>query len=207
MGQPVTAPTTVEPGATPAATEPSTTTTAAAKPAEPAVAGDGLGDAGKKALAEERAARKELEKQLQALQPLAGLAAALGVKAAAGQTDVQTLTDQVTAMQQQMKDSELRALRLEVAAEKGLTTAQAGRLVGASRDELAADADQLKTLFPGAPAGTPGAAGTPAPDLSQGARGGSVTDLQAALKAAQEKGDVRESVRLKTAIAEHSKTK
>lgn len=40
---------------------------------------------------------------------------------------------------------ELRALRAEVALEKGLPAKHAARLVGGSREELLADADQLRT--------------------------------------------------------------
>lgn len=196
MTDPTPAPT--DPGATP----PTGTT-------EPAKTGDDkpLGEAGQKALAAERDARKALEKQLadqaktlEGLAPLAELAKVLGVKAADGKTDVQQLTEQVAAMQKLQQDAEVRALRLEVAAEKGLTPAQAARLQGGTRDELAADADQLKTLFPGAAPGTPGTPGTPVPDPSQGAHG-SLNDLQTQLKAAQDKGDHKASIRLKTQIA------
>lgn len=45
-------------------------------------------------------------------------------------------------------DAEARALRLEVAFEKGLTPAQAKRLVGSSREELEADADEIIVEFP-----------------------------------------------------------
>jgi hypothetical protein len=44
-------------------------------------------------------------------------------------------------------------MRAEVAAEKGLTAAQAKRLVGTTRDELLADADEFLALMP-APAAT-----------------------------------------------------
>lgn len=153
-------------------------------------------------LAKEREARKELQKQIEALSPLTKLAEALGVKPEPGKTDVETLTQQVAALQQQQKDSELRAIRLEVAAEKGLTPQQAARLSGSTREELAKDADELKALFPGTqPPGTPG---TPRPDPSQGPRG-SVSELQAALKAAQEKGDAKESIRLKAIIADQKR--
>ncbi|MET9959338.1 hypothetical protein ABZ128_09650 [Streptomyces sp. NPDC006326] len=58
-------------------------------------------------------------------------------------------------------------LRAQVAADKGLTTAQAARLQGSTREELEADADALVALFP-APQGTP-----PAPRAG-GPRGGDV---------------------------------
>lgn len=181
------------------------------KPADPQAdptGADKLGDAGKQALdrmkAERNAANeqiKAMEKKFAALEPLTKLADALGVKPEGGKSDVETLTATVTGLQKDLADERLGRLRLEVAAEKGLTPAQAARLAGATRDELAADADTLKGLFPGTAAGgAPGAPGTPAPDPSQGARGG-VNDLQAALKAAQDKKQTSEVIRIKTAIA------
>lgn len=44
--------------------------------------------------------------------------------------------------------AEARAIRLEVAFAKGLTPAQAKRLVGGNRDELEADADEILRDFP-----------------------------------------------------------
>lgn len=195
--------TTPEPGATPPAGKPnpaivSQGQTRADLADVPAT--DGLGEAGKKALAEERAARKALEQQIKELQdrdPVKAIAEAIGLKPSDAKGD--DLAATVKQMQQQMRDAELRAIRLEVAADKGLTPQQAARLQGATREELAADADSLKALFP-----TP-TPGTPAPDPSQGARGGA-NDLEARLKAAQEKGDTREAIRLKTALAEQKRT-
>lgn len=49
--------------------------------------------------------------------------------------------------EQRAIEAELRALRLEVATEKGLSPAQAKRLVGSTRDELEADAEELLDTF------------------------------------------------------------
>lgn len=54
-----------------------------------------------------------------------------------------TLEERVAGIEQQAKESEARALRAEVANVKGLTPTQAKRLVGATREELESDADQL----------------------------------------------------------------
>jgi membrane protein involved in colicin uptake len=62
------------------------------------------------------------------------------------------------------------ALRIRVAAEKGLTPAQAERLRGTTAEELEADADALKSLF-GAPHG---GSGQGAGSRSGGPRGGEV---------------------------------
>lgn len=61
-----------------------------------------------------------------------------------------------------------KALLLEVAADKGLTPAQAARLQGSTKEELEADADALKAEF-----GSTGGQGTPVP-RSGGNRGGDV---------------------------------
>jgi hypothetical protein len=183
------------PPATPAANRAQAPATAAATDDKP------LGEAGLKALAEERAARKALEQQVAALQPLTKLAEALGVQPGgkAGKTDIEALTERIAAQEKRATEAEMRAVRLEVAAAKGLTPAQAARLQGATREELDADADALKELFPTAP-GAGNGTGTPAPDPSQGARGGA-NDLKAAIVAAQQKGDVKESIRLKQVLA------
>lgn len=54
-----------------------------------------------------------------------------------------TLEDRVTEIERQAKESESRALRAEVANAKGLTPTQAKRLVGSTKEELEADADEL----------------------------------------------------------------
>lgn len=211
MGQPITPP--ADPGTTPPAADSTKTTTPPADPPKPPATGDDPAaaamatEAGKKALAELRAQNKALEQQLAALEPLKALAGALGVKPQGGKTDVEALTEQVTQMQRQMAEAELRAVRLEVAAAKGLTPAQADRLRGDSREALEIDADQLKTLFPatagagnGGGTSAPGTPRPPAPDGTQGARGGA-GELEALLAKAVESKDVREQIRLKTLIA------
>jgi hypothetical protein len=195
----MTAPT---PPAEPSATPPADPTQPPTPPALPAT-GDGLGDAGRKALDAERTARKELEKQvkdLQARDPVKALLEALGQKPEPGQDPSQALTERIAAMEERTAKAELEALRLKVAADKGLSPKQAARLRGATRDELEADADELLADFPGSTS-TPG---TPRPDPTQGARG-STNDLQAQLKAAQDKGDVREAIRIKQLLAEQRK--
>jgi hypothetical protein len=125
-------------------------------PADPKPADD-LGDAGKKALAAERDARKAAEKEL------AKYKKAEADKAEADKTEA----EKRAAADARADAAELRATRLEVAHEKGLTPAQAKRLVGTTREELEADADEILKDFPTAPA-KPSA---PKPDPSQGSRG------------------------------------
>jgi hypothetical protein len=62
-------------------------------------------------------------------------------------TESQRLQDAATLAARNATDAEQRALRLEVAIEKGLTTAQAKRLVGTTKDELEADAEELLDSF------------------------------------------------------------
>lgn len=60
----------------------------------------------------------------------------------------QTAAEREAAAEQRASQAEARALRLDVAFEKGLTPAQAKRLVGANREELEADADEILRDFP-----------------------------------------------------------
>ncbi|MFB6948902.1 hypothetical protein ACFCXP_04635 [Streptomyces niveus] len=136
---PITPPATGEP--TPPTTPPAT------PPAAPA--GDGpadLGDAGKKALAEERKARRDAETRLKELEPLAAKAKKLEE---ASKTEAEKLTERATAAEERAAKAEAKAMRLEVASKKGLTEAQAKRLVGSTPEELEADADELLSSFGG----------------------------------------------------------
>jgi hypothetical protein len=54
-----------------------------------------------------------------------------------------TLEERVADIERQARESESRAMRAEVANAKGLTPNQAKRLVGSTREELEADADEL----------------------------------------------------------------
>ncbi|RAO26481.1 hypothetical protein PSN13_06509 [Micromonospora saelicesensis] len=85
-------------------------------------------------------------------------------------SEAEKTAERLTAAEQRAAEAELRATRLEVAHEKGLTPAQAKRLVGATREELAADADEILRDFPTTPAAPERK--VPKPDPSQGSRGG-----------------------------------
>lgn len=121
---------------------------------------DDLGDAGKKALTEERKARKTAEAELAKYR-----------KAEQDRADAdKSEAERRAAAEQRATDADLRAMRIEVAFEKGLTPAQAKRLNGATREELEADADEVKRDFPTTPVVTPPP--TLKPDPSQGPRPG-----------------------------------
>jgi hypothetical protein len=115
-----------------------------------------LGDAGKQAIdrmkAERNQARKELSDvkgQLEKLAPLQKLAEALGAKPDDdGKTDFAALTARLGQHEQELAAERLARFRVEVASEKGLSPAQAKRLNGATREELAADADEILKIFP-----------------------------------------------------------
>jgi len=102
---------------------------------------DDLGDAGKRALDNERKARaaaekqaKEFEKRLKEIEDK-------------DKTEAQKLADAKTESDKRAETAEAKALRLEVAFEKGLTPKQAKRLTGSTREELEADADELLEDF------------------------------------------------------------
>ncbi len=67
----------------------------------------------------------------------------------AQKTEAQKAAEALTAAETRATAAERRALLLEVATEKGLTAAQAKRLVGSTREELLADADEFLGSLPG----------------------------------------------------------
>jgi len=86
-------------------------------------------------------------------------------------TDLQKLQEERDALLKERDSLSINQLRREVADEKGLTPAQARRLVGSTREELEADADDILTAFP---------ATAPKPkfgDVGQGTRGESAARI------------------------------
>jgi hypothetical protein len=142
-----------------------------------------LGDAGQRALREERRKAREAAKERDALQ------ARLKEYEDRDKTEQQRLTESQAAAEQRAQAAELRAARLEVAHEKGLTPAQAKRLVGTTREELEADAEEVLKDFPVA-AASQQPPKAPKPDPSQGSRpaaAGASVDAGAALYAQKHK--------------------
>jgi hypothetical protein len=151
-----------------------------------------LGDAGKKALAEERRARREVEAKLKELQPLAAKAKELED---AQRSDTDKLTEKLTKAEKDGADARSELDRLKVAmakAPEGMAPAKilslAGRLRGATTEELEADAAELFKDFAGTSptGGDPATNGQPAPkpDPSQGSRGTPPTARPTSLGAA-----------------------
>ncbi|WP_282203885.1 hypothetical protein [Kitasatospora fiedleri] len=100
------------------------------------------------------------------LEKLRADAAELATRKAGELSETQRLQAEKDAAEQRAAQAQAdaaaatrRALVLEVAGMKGLTPAQAERLRGATREELDADADALKSLFAGATSGNAGGAG------------------------------------------------
>lgn len=89
----------------------------------------------------------------------------------ADKSEVEKASAAAEAASKRAEEAEARALRLEIAHEKGLTPSQAKRLVGATREELEADADELVEAF-AASNGKGGGKKTPAdaPSTSRGSR-------------------------------------
>lgn len=85
-----------------------------------------------------------LRRRLKELEPLASKYRELEE---AGKTEVQKLTERLTAAEKRAADAEIRALRLEIGAKYGLTPAQAKRLIGSTAEELEADAKELLESF------------------------------------------------------------
>jgi hypothetical protein len=110
---------------------------------------DTLGDAGKRALAAEREARRKAEADLKTARDELGK-----VKADqdTSKSDLQKVLDKVAGLETRAEEAERKALVAEVAADKKLTPAQARRLQGTTREELESDAAELLEAF-GAKAG------------------------------------------------------
>jgi len=77
----------------------------------------------------------------------AGAAEKLAEIEEANKTEAQKAADKATLSDQAAADAKQELARLRVAMRKGLTEAQAKRLIGATEEELEADADELLASF------------------------------------------------------------
>lgn len=159
------------PPATPAPTPPA----GATPPAEPAPTPTGptkpdgvtdaewaaLGDPGKAAIVRERHSVTEAQRLLAAEQ------AKVKAFEDANKTQAEKDTEARAALEATSAQNAAKALRYEVAAEKGIPLTAAPRLVGATREEIVADADRFLADFPNLRVA---ATRTPAPDPGQGPR-------------------------------------
>lgn len=110
-----------------------------------------------RAMAKIRKANSENQGLRTRLKELEEKAARLDELENANKSEQQRAQEAREAAEKRAHDAEQRLLRLEVATEKGLTPAQARRLVGTTREELEADADELLESF-GTPTPPPGEA-------------------------------------------------
>lgn len=115
---------------------------------ESATDNDALGDGGKKALEAERAANKEAAKQIKELQ------AQLEQYEDANRTEVEKQARKADKLARDLEEAqaaianyERQALVADVAAEAGIPREAAHRLQGNTREELEADAKQLKQIL------------------------------------------------------------
>lgn len=120
-----------------------------------------LGDPGKAAIVRERHAVAEAQRLLVAEQ------AKVKAFEDASKTQEQKDTESRAAERLTSAQNAAKALRYEVAAEKGIPLTAAPRLVGATREEIVADADRFLADFPNLRVS---ATRVPAPDPGQGPR-------------------------------------
>ena len=116
-----------------------------------------LGDAGKKAIAAERKRADALDKELKALRLESE------TRANAELSELERFKKENAELLSSKTASELQAIRLQVALEKGIPANLAARLQGDDYDTIAADADSLSELV-----GTK--TSQPRADYSQGAK-------------------------------------
>jgi hypothetical protein len=115
-------------------------------------------------------------------------------------SEAEKLADRAETAEKRAAEAEQRLLRSEVAAEKGLTAAQARRLVGSTREELEADADDLLASF-GTPAdGGKSGKGRAAPERLRpgGMPNPKPPTLAEQIAAAEKSGDWAKARQLKT---------
>lgn len=125
-----------------------------------------------RAKAKIRKANSEAEQLRKRLKDAEAKAAKYDELEDANKSEQQKLADKVAEAERKAQEAEARALRFEVAHERGLTAAQAKRLVGTTREELDADATELLDSFKAPEAdGDKGGAG-PARKPTENLRGG-----------------------------------
>lgn len=124
-----------------------------------------LGDSGKRALAAERKARRDAERQVT---ELAGRLKAIEDR---DKSDSERHAEENATLKKELETATATSARYKVALEKGLSITQAKRLVGSTEDELSLDADELLTDLgvTDTPTGSEtGPATRPRPDLTPG---------------------------------------
>ena len=107
-----------------------------------------LGDAGKKALAQERAARKTAEERVKALEPFE---AQIRKLEESSKSELEKANEARAALEAKVSTMEADNLRSSVAISKGVPASAVKFLSGATQEELETSADELLALTqPGA---------------------------------------------------------
>ena len=147
---------------------------------------DALSDPGKKALAEERAARKAAEKER------AELLAQLKEFQDRDKSEAEKLAERAAAAEKTAADKAAEVLRLRTALQYGISDEDAETfLTGADEATITRQAERLAALQ------VPTGPRTPRPDPSQGVRSAGPPDLDALIAEAESKGDARAAIQLK----------
>lgn len=94
------------------------------------------------------------------------------------QTEAEKTAQRIADAERKAAEAESRLLRQEVAAAKGLTTDQAKRLVGSTREELESDADELLAAFKASARTADFGGGNRGQDIGPGARQWTKADLE-----------------------------
>lgn len=127
------------------------------------------------ALKKETQYRKTNAERIKELEPLAHKAKELEDST---KSETQRLSEERDAHRSRAERAEQDLLRLRVALRKGLTETQAKRLVGASEEDLEADADELLASFRPASGDEPPAVEKPAGRPKEKLRPGAVPDAE-----------------------------
>lgn len=166
-----------------------------------------LGDGGIRALEAERQARKDLERRLKELEPLAARARELED---AQKSELEKLTESLQTVKRDLEGATLDRLRLDVALDSapagmdmGTVRTLADRLRGSTREELEADAKALFDLVPAAATAPPAGSGVgrgPVESLRPGALPTTPEpSLADQIRSAEAAGDLALAGRLKAA--------
>lgn len=118
--------------------------------ADALVESESLNEGGKRALDAERKARRDAERQLKAT------SAKLAELEDRDKSEAEKLRDELERARAEAAAAQAAVLRADVAAEKGLSVAQAEFLSGGTREELEAAADKIKEILAPAPVVVPG---------------------------------------------------
>jgi hypothetical protein len=157
-----------------------------------------LGPAGERALKAERERGDRLEGEIRAMKdsmkPFDRLLEALAPNdEGKAKSEVQLLNEKFAKYDDDLKTERQERWKAELANEFGLTAAQARRLIGATRDEMKADAEELVKDFEVQPK-TAAGAGRPKPDRSQGGGSGQggASGKDAGLAEARRRGFIKD---------------